>query len=188
MRGRGRAVYKATGSKRGGQHGTIPAVSVRASNSPSQMNPFATTSSNGTSSPSTPRQANNVNSRGAKTSRFATRGGRGSIKSQGKVLPAVEDGSSSRGSIPTKQAGTNGASLPADKRLQLLKQRRLVETQQSIKNGTMADPDVKRHISEAITLIGTCQDMCPEYERVTRMVQNDVWAQEYVSSRRLHTM
>jgi hypothetical protein len=45
----------------------------------------------------------------------------------------------------------------------------------------MADPDVPRQLSEAITLVGTCQDMCPEYERVTRMVQNDVWRAEYVS-------
>jgi hypothetical protein len=45
----------------------------------------------------------------------------------------------------------------------------------------MADPDVPRALADAITLVGTCQDMCPEYERVTRMVQNDVWNAEMVS-------
>jgi hypothetical protein len=44
----------------------------------------------------------------------------------------------------------------------------------------MADPDVPRALADAITLVGTCQDMCPEYERVTRMVQNDVWNAEMV--------
>lgn len=45
----------------------------------------------------------------------------------------------------------------------------------------MADPDVPRDLSEAITLVGTCQEMCPEYERVTRIVQNDVRNAECVS-------
>lgn len=51
---------------------------------------------------------------------------------------------------------------------------------EAIRNGTYADPDVPRKLSEAITLVGTCPDMCPEYERVMRVVQNDVWAQEAV--------
>jgi nuclear mRNA export protein SAC3 len=44
----------------------------------------------------------------------------------------------------------------------------------------MEDPDVPRALTEAITLVGTCQDMCPEFERVTRIAQSDVWRPEYV--------
>jgi hypothetical protein len=42
----------------------------------------------------------------------------------------------------------------------------------------MQDPDKPRSLDEAITLVGECADMCPEYERVQRIVQNDVWTQE----------
>ena len=33
-------------------------------------------------------------------------------------------------------------------------------------------------LSEAITLVGTCPDMCPEFERVRRIVEKDVWYEE----------
>ena len=42
----------------------------------------------------------------------------------------------------------------------------------------MPDPNVPRNLADAITLVGTCQDMCPEYERVRRVVQRDVWYHE----------
>jgi hypothetical protein len=61
-----------------------------------------------------------------------------------------------------------------------LKQLRAEERAEAINYGLMADPEVPRTLSEAITLVGTCEDMCPEYERVTRMVQNDVWNAEMV--------
>jgi nuclear mRNA export protein SAC3 len=44
----------------------------------------------------------------------------------------------------------------------------------------MSDPDVPVTLDQAIKLVGTCQDMCPEFERVSRMVQKDVWGQEMV--------
>lgn len=42
----------------------------------------------------------------------------------------------------------------------------------------MADPDKQTTLAEAITLVGTCQEMCAEFERVDRLRQNDVWPQE----------
>ena len=33
-------------------------------------------------------------------------------------------------------------------------------------------------LADAITLVGTCQDMCPEFERVKRIVEKDVWREE----------
>ena len=44
----------------------------------------------------------------------------------------------------------------------------------------MSDPDVPIPLSEAISLVGTCDDMCPEYERVTRIAQKDVSGPEMV--------
>jgi hypothetical protein len=44
----------------------------------------------------------------------------------------------------------------------------------------MQDPDKPRALAEAITPAGTCPDMCPEFERVERVVQKDVWAEETV--------
>jgi len=37
-------------------------------------------------------------------------------------------------------------------------------------------------LSEAVKTIGICKDMCPELERVQRIVEKDVSAPEYVSS------
>lgn len=45
----------------------------------------------------------------------------------------------------------------------------------------MSDPDKQIGLSEAITIKGTCRDMCPENERVLRTVRNEVWAEEKVS-------
>ena len=35
----------------------------------------------------------------------------------------------------------------------------------------LADPDKPTSLANAITPVGTCQDMCPEFERVERIVQ-----------------
>lgn len=51
---------------------------------------------------------------------------------------------------------------------------------QAIAQGLMSDPDKQIGLSEAITIVGTCQDMCPENERVLRTVRNEVWAEEKV--------
>lgn len=47
-------------------------------------------------------------------------------------------------------------------------------------DGFLADPDNPRTLAEAITPVGTCEDMCAEFERVERIIQNDVWKQEVV--------
>jgi len=38
----------------------------------------------------------------------------------------------------------------------------------------MDDPDVRRKLKDAITFRGTCQGMCPEFEKVERVVQRAV--------------
>ncbi|KAF2142972.1 uncharacterized protein K452DRAFT_226338, partial [Aplosporella prunicola CBS 121167] len=60
-----------------------------------------------------------------------------------------------------------------------LKTNREKERKHAIANGFLADPDKPRTLAEAITPVGTCQDMCAEWERVERIVQKDVWEPEY---------
>lgn len=62
-----------------------------------------------------------------------------------------------------------------------LKHSREQERKDAIAQGLLADPEKPRALSDAITPIGTCQDMCPEFERVQRVVQKDVWDEETVS-------
>jgi hypothetical protein len=44
----------------------------------------------------------------------------------------------------------------------------------------LADPEKKTSLDKAITPVGTCTDMCPEFERVERIVQNMVEKPEKV--------
>ena len=44
----------------------------------------------------------------------------------------------------------------------------------------MADPEKKTSLDKAITPVGTCTEMCPEFERVERIVQNMVEKPEKV--------
>ena len=64
--------------------------------------------------------------------------------------------------------------------LKQLKRRREDERKVAIEQGFLADPDRPRTLAEAITPVGTCPDMCAEYERLERIVQKDVWQQETV--------
>jgi hypothetical protein len=44
----------------------------------------------------------------------------------------------------------------------------------------LADPERKTGLDKAITPVGTCTEMCPEFERVERIVQNMVEKPEKV--------
>lgn len=47
-----------------------------------------------------------------------------------------------------------------------------------IRAGLFDDPDKKRRLSEAINFRGICEDMCPDWDKVTRIVQHDVRKEE----------
>ena len=55
-----------------------------------------------------------------------------------------------------------------------LKLQREEERKEAIRRGVLADPDKPTSLANAITPVGTCQDMCPEFERVERIVQQMV--------------
>jgi threonine synthase len=61
-----------------------------------------------------------------------------------------------------------------------LKKKREQERADAIARGFLADPDKPRTLAEAITPVGTCPDMCAEFERLERVVQKDVWNAEMV--------
>lgn len=69
----------------------------------------------------------------------------------------------------------------ADRVLVQLKESRESERKEAIKNGFLADPEKPTSLAHAITPVGTCQDMCPEFERVERIVQMMVDASEKVT-------
>ncbi|KAJ5992675.1 hypothetical protein N7451_008399 [Penicillium sp. IBT 35674x] len=55
-----------------------------------------------------------------------------------------------------------------------LKVDRANQRQRAIKDGQMADPNQPTSLNNAITPVGTCASMCPEFERVERIVQKMV--------------
>ncbi|RUS31024.1 SAC3/GANP/Nin1/mts3/eIF-3 p25 family-domain-containing protein [Jimgerdemannia flammicorona] len=60
-------------------------------------------------------------------------------------------------------------SLPAQ-----LKALRQTEREEAIAQGKIADPNKQMRLEEAVTFVGECQDMCPEFEREEREFQNGV--------------
>ncbi|KAI7408385.1 hypothetical protein KC328_g107 [Hortaea werneckii] len=52
------------------------------------------------------------------------------------------------------------------------------ERKDAIAKGFIADPNKARTLAEAITPVGTCRDMCAEFERVERTIQFDVKPEE----------
>jgi hypothetical protein len=44
----------------------------------------------------------------------------------------------------------------------------------SIKHKLISDPEHRTDLTGAITVVGTCMDMCPQYERHEREFQKDV--------------
>ncbi|KAJ6072233.1 hypothetical protein N7467_010318 [Penicillium canescens] len=65
----------------------------------------------------------------------------------------------------------NASSGGYQDRYDQLKLDRAKERQRAIKDGQMADPNQPTSLKQAITPVGTCTSMCPEFERVERIVQ-----------------
>lgn len=56
---------------------------------------------------------------------------------------------------------------------ELVAQREL-ERKLAIQNGKMDDPQVPKRLEDAITIVGTCPDMCPRFERYRRERENNL--------------
>lgn len=64
-------------------------------------------------------------------------------------------------------------------RAQLVRARE-AERKKSIAEGKMDDPQVPKRLDEAITMVGTCMDMCPRFERYRRERENNLFNWEVV--------
>ncbi|QIW99584.1 hypothetical protein AMS68_005102 [Peltaster fructicola] len=116
--------------------------------------------------------------RGAYRARASIRGSSGLTR--GITYPARQP----RGSFVSKtwrkpvETTTQHATSNWQERYATLEESRKRERANAIRHGLIADPDKPRTLAEAITPLGTCQDMCAEFERVQRVVQKDVWKEE----------
>ncbi|KXT17576.1 hypothetical protein AC579_6193 [Pseudocercospora musae] len=61
-----------------------------------------------------------------------------------------------------------------EQRRTALREAREKEKKNAIRHGLMNDPDKSIKLSEAITMVATCQHMCPQFERVDRAYKNDI--------------
>ncbi|KAI9510104.1 SAC3/GANP/Nin1/mts3/eIF-3 p25 family-domain-containing protein [Russula earlei] len=57
---------------------------------------------------------------------------------------------------------------------------REVERRTAIAEGKMDDPQVPKRLDEAITMVGTCMDMCPRFERYRRERENNLFNWEVI--------
>ncbi|GCB24258.1 SAC3 family protein 1 [Aspergillus awamori] len=89
----------------------------------------------------------------------------------------------SQGSSQQPSTSNNGVSVPVEElshissyteRYEQLKLDRTKEREKAIREGQMADPNQPTSLNQAITPVGTCTSMCPEFERVERIVQKMV--------------
>ncbi|KAJ0426977.1 SAC3/GANP/Nin1/mts3/eIF-3 p25 family-domain-containing protein [Aspergillus carlsbadensis] len=76
-----------------------------------------------------------------------------------------------RNGVPVEDVSTVGS---YSDRYEQLKLDRAKQRQQAIKDGQMADPNQPMSLNKAITPVGTCTSMCPQFERVERIVQKMV--------------
>lgn len=68
----------------------------------------------------------------------------------------------------------------ADKLREKLKEEREVERKDAIKRGLLADPANPTTLDKAIVPVGTCMEMCPEFERVQRVCAYEIAEAEKV--------
>ncbi|KAK5135973.1 hypothetical protein LTR08_004431 [Meristemomyces frigidus] len=114
------------------------------------------------------------------TSALPSRGNNGTRRARGPSSAPTTNGIRPPQSKQDRAArfGEAGTKGNWTQRYDELTKSRERERRQAIAQGLIADPEKPRSLAEAITPVGTCQDMCAEYERVERVVQNDVWTEE----------
>ncbi|RDW74332.1 putative leucine permease transcriptional regulator (SAC3) [Aspergillus mulundensis] len=183
-RGRGRGAPPATRAGRGARGAGAPSNTWRANKSeqpststPSVSSPFAQLNQNQPSaSPATaptPQQKPAFSGFGrASPTPFeapSNRGGAASI-ARAPPQPRPTNGVTAT-NVPVEDASAMGNYTD---RYEQLKVDRARQREQAIKAGQMADPNQPMSLNKAITPVGTCTSMCPEFERAERIVQKMV--------------
>ncbi|PYH41729.1 putative leucine permease transcriptional regulator (SAC3) [Aspergillus saccharolyticus JOP 1030-1] len=94
----------------------------------------------------------------------------GTAASHGQVFAQPTNGGPGA-NVPVEDAALLGSYTD---RYEKLKLDRTKQREKAIKEGQMADPNQPTSLQQAITPVGTCTSMCPEFERVERIVQKMV--------------
>ncbi|KAJ5099536.1 hypothetical protein N7532_006537 [Penicillium argentinense] len=116
-----------------------------------------------------PSQAANINSPFAASAHNTNFGKQGAQK---HYLTSSERRKQAAGQpVPVEDSS---AMAEYAERYEQLKLDRDRQRKQAIKDGHMADPNQPTSLKQAITPVGTCEDMCPEFEMVQRIVQKMV--------------
>lgn len=79
---------------------------------------------------------------------------------------------SPRGGVSEEPSSRSRSDFP-DNRFLELKPHREAERNDAVRQGLIPDPLKPRRLDEALPFLGTCRDMCPEYERHEREYQNN---------------
>ncbi|KAF9935129.1 hypothetical protein FBU30_007508 [Linnemannia zychae] len=69
---------------------------------------------------------------------------------------------------------TRFSAVPIGNRFEELKESRVKEREEAIRRGDIPDPSKPRRLEDAIAFVGTCTDMCPEFERHEREYQQNI--------------
>ncbi|USP75769.1 hypothetical protein yc1106_03043 [Curvularia clavata] len=104
-------------------------------------------------------------------------GGRGGANSNGGSNTRGGHFGTSNTFASNKTSTPNFAPHEYQKRLNYIKAERPKIREQFIKDGLM-NPEGQMRLSDSVNLYGICEEMCPEYERVRRIVELDVKAPE----------
>ncbi|KAI0660057.1 SAC3/GANP/Nin1/mts3/eIF-3 p25 family-domain-containing protein [Cubamyces menziesii] len=118
------------------------------------------------------------------------RGGRGRAHDQHGSHLTVPNGAHEDGASATEDEHASGDSVheedhdedepvletpeEREKFYQELVKQREAERKRAIAEGKMDDPLVPKRLNEAITMVGTCMDMCPRFERYRRERENNL--------------
>ncbi|KAI9882283.1 MAG: calcium channel protein [Watsoniomyces obsoletus] len=125
--------------------------------------------------------------RGSKEGKEA--GARGRGRGKKRSSPEPQGGGGKRRPAPKKVGGGGGRAVMAQANAQAaemtefyqeLKKKREAERAHAIANDLVDDPNKQRRLEDAIIFRGTCEAMCPEFERVERIVQRAVDACEKI--------
>ncbi|KAL5512415.1 hypothetical protein ACEPAG_3407 [Sanghuangporus baumii] len=125
--------------------------------------------------------------RGRGGSSARVRGGRGANSgvnghsSYSAIPPTNATEDEDGGAASASEAGPSRLSTPTPptsngtgKTWEELVKAREEERARAIREGKMDDPTKPKRLEEAITMVGTCQDMCPEFERYRRERENNL--------------
>ncbi|KAF9289798.1 hypothetical protein BGZ68_008643 [Mortierella alpina] len=80
----------------------------------------------------------------------------------------------SQGQSQNMGFGLQSSSAFGGNRFEELRDKRVTEREDAIRKGLIPDPNKPVRLEDAITFIGTCKDMCPEFERHEREYQQSV--------------